>query len=324
MKEQETIRKLKLQLRIERTIILLVALFFVGRWANTSILQRHYAVMLDGKPVAVLATRQSAQSALDAVKRSAGGDVTYAGTVTVGSVSSREATVSVPDAQKLLAEKLPVRLMKFAVVVGGTPVVALDSEADAQAVLEGAKQRYGAMAKHLMEEPRFKQQVSIRRMGVEKSICAASVDDAVDAAASVSDGTGFYTVADGDISGSIAHKFHISMSEFRALNGGKNLDKLKIGEQIRVSMKTSAKKPTLTVVVHDQETDTEVLPFKTENVSSSHLKPGKQHEISPGRNGERQVVKDVTYENGVRTGMAVVEEKTIRPMVPRRIAVGGR
>jgi LysM repeat protein len=267
MGESELVRSLRLQLRIERAVILLVALLLVGRWGYSHF-HMHRA---DRNPIAASGTVQAA---------------------------------------------------KYAILVDGTPIAAVGSEEDAGAVLEAIKSRYGSMVKHLMEEPQFKQDVKVQLMAADKRICYATVDEAVDAIAAKGSGSGVYTVSNGDIAGSISDRFHMTLSELKSLNGGKKLDKLKIGDQIRVSRTHASKKAGLVVIVRDQESETEMLPFHTEMVSSMQLRPGKQHLLNEGRNGLRKVVRAVTYENGIRTGMEVVDEKMIRPAVPRRVAVG--
>jgi LysM repeat protein len=225
-------------------------------------------------------------------------------------------------AAETAASKLTVQLTKYVILVGGKPAVAVDSEDDASSIIEAAKERFGSMVANLMEEPSFKQDVSVRRMVVDRALYRPTVEEALDALVSGGKGAGTYTIAQGDVASAIAERFGMKLSDLQAMNGGKDLEKLQIGEQIRVSMKEETDAPRLVVVVRNQESGTEIIPFQTETVSSVELRPGKQIELNPGRNGLRRVIRAITYENGVRTGMEVVEEQTIRNAVPRRIAIG--
>ncbi len=326
MDQDAIIRNLRLQLRVERAVILLVVLFLVGRWGMGGLAGRYYAIYADNKPVAVLATRESAERTLDAVKKAANprspSDATFKQNVTIGHISGRSELMDEKRAAESAGRALKVQLTKYAILVGGTPVVAVDTEEDAASVIEAAKERFGSAVSNLMEEPSFKQDVSVRKMTVDHAIYRPSVDEALEALVSGGGGSGAYTVADGDVASSIADRFHMKLPELQSLNGGRELDKLQIGDQLRVSMKEGSKSPRLVVVVRDQELGTEVIPYQTESVSSVELRPGKQVELNSGRNGLRRVVRAVTYENGVRTGMEVVEETLVRNAVPRRIAVG--
>jgi LysM repeat protein len=327
MDQDQVIRGLKRQLLIERIILALIVLLLVGRWLYLDFDNRHYVIYVNDKPVAALATEQAANAALDSLRREVNparpGDVAFAETVRVQQAFTKD-MVTEQDAVKLLKGKLTVRLMKYVILADEQPVVAVDSEIMAGQVLEGVKQRFGGMVENLMEEPGFKQKVTVKRMPIDEAIYAADVDSAINAATSSAGTQSLYSVRKGDMAGSIARKFNLKLSDLQVLNGGRNLDKLQIGDQIRVSTKQDVKRPRLIVVVRDKESGTEVTPYNTVSVSSTQLKPGKQVELNPGRNGLRRVTRAVTYENGIRTGMEVIEEKLIRSAVPRRIAVGIR
>jgi hypothetical protein len=219
--------------------------------------------------------------------------------------------------------------MKHAVLVDGVPVAAVDSEEQAGAVLEAAKEKYGSMARDLMEEPQFKQDVKAEKMAVDLALYRPTVEEALDALLSgggggAGGGSGVCVVTSGDVAGKIAQDHRMTLSELQALNPGRNLDKLQIGDQLKVSKSSGSSKPRLTVVVRSRESKTERIPYQTETVSSVRLHTGQQTELSPGSDGLRQVVLAATYENGIRTGSEVVEETIVRNSVPRRVAIGIR
>lgn len=328
MDQEKVIRSLKLQLRIERTAIALFFLLLMARWGYGYLQDRPCAILADGKPVAYVAGSEIAAQAIEDVKKTVAGirpaDVTFAEEVRISKASGSVKVMTKSEAAKALSEKLSLRVTKYAILVDGTPVVAVDSEDDAVAVLEAAKQKFGSLAKNLMEEPQFKEQIKVQQMSVDPALYRAAEQEALDAILSGGGGHGVYVVAEGDLAVNVAKRLGISIEELKSLNPGRNLHKLQIGDQIRISTRKGPAKPRITVVVRNLETRTEKIPYRTETISSIQMYAGKQFEISRGRNGLRKVVIAETYENGVRSGWEVVEETVIQEPAPRRVAMGIR
>lgn len=329
MDQDKLVRKLKLQLRIERTIILIIAIFFIGQWAFGNFQSRPYVILADGKPIACVKTSDAAAKVIDQIKGAVAGakpsEVSFRQKIEVRKTDRDAHVLSVNDAVRAALEKLTLRVSKYAILVEGVPVVAVDSQETAGEVLEAAKERYGSLVEHLMEEPRFKEQVDVREMSVDLDIYRPTVERALEdllRGKGVSEGV--YVVASGDVASKIATRLGMTMSDLEGLNPGKNLHRLQIGDKLKVSRNSDTKKPGLTVIVLDSEEKTEEIRYRTESVSSVKMKAGKEAELSPGRNGLRHVVIATTYENGVRTGADVVEETIIRNAVPRRVSIGIR
>ncbi|MEN6371372.1 MAG: G5 domain-containing protein [Armatimonadota bacterium] len=327
MDQDKLIRSLKLQLRIERTAIALAAVIFIVWWAIGNFAGRAYVITADEKPLACVATRTSAEHVITEVKGAVAGakpaDISFKESVEVKRAPADADAMSEAEAVKSILGKVTLRVNKYAILIGGKPAVAVDTEEDAGAVLEAAKARFGSMVKNLMEEPQFKEQVDVRRMPVDLGFYQPNIDEAVNDLFTAG-GSGTYVVASGDVASKIAMRQGMSMSELESLNPGKNMAKLQIGEELHVSKSGGSDRPKLTVIVRNSETKTEPIPYTTESVSSVKLPAGKQTELSPGRNGLRQAVRATSYENGVRAGSEVVEETIIRNPVPRRVAVGIR
>lgn len=330
MDQEKLIQSLKLQVRIYQCVIGLFVLIALI-WGSISLFSaRPYAILADGKPVVYLATVSEANSVLDQVKRTVTGvkpsDVTFAQNIDIGRGSRNAPVLSEKDAVNVLRGKISLRLRKAAIVVSGVPVVAVDSKETAEVVLESARQKYGSLAKNLMEEPSIKEEYTVQVRNVEPELYQQTVEGALDAllSGSGSSGSGTYSVASGDVAGAIADKFNMTLSQLKSLNSGRNIEKLQIGDLLKVAKSGGPARPHLTVVVRDKEERTEVIPFTTQTVSSMQMNSGKQLELSPGRNGLRHIVVAQAYENGTKAGSEVVEENIIRNPVPRRVAIGIR
>lgn len=330
MDQDKLIHSLRLQIRLYQGIIALIVLTSLGWWGIGSFGARPYAILADGKPIVNVATEKEANSVLDQVRKSIPNikpsDVDFTQDVEIGRGDRHGEVLSVADAAKAVKGNVSIRLKKTAIVVSGVPVVAVDSKEVAQEVLDTAKQKFGTLAKNLMEEPAFKEECDVQVRDVDPEIYQSTVEGALDMLLSGSggSGSGTYVVASGDVAGSIASRLHMTMEQLRQLNSGRNLDKLQIGDHLKVAQSSGKARPHITVVVRDKSSRREAIPYNTENVSSMQMFEGKQSELSPGRNGLRDVVVAETYENGVKTGSEVVEENIIRNPVPRRVAVGIR
>lgn len=325
--QDRIIKSLRLQLRIERSIIALIAIFFVVWLARDSFHARAYVILANGKPVACVATYKQAQSVLNHVKGAVAGakpeDVSFEEKVDIGRAPKDVKIQSESDATKAALGKLSLQVQKYVILIDSKPAVGVDSSEIAGQVIEEAKAKFGSLVKDLMEEPGIKEKYDVQKMPVDLDLYRPTVEQALDTLLTGgSGGPAEYTVESGDVAGRIAMRFGMTLSDLEGLNPGRDLQKLQIGDNLRVSSRTDDSRPRLTVVVRDREERTEAIPYTTEQVTSVRLKSGKQTELSPGRNGLRHVVVAVTYENGKKMGDEIVEETVLRNPVPRRVAVG--
>ncbi len=330
MDQDKLIRNLRMQLRVERAIIVLVAIFLLARWGHDLLQERPYAILVDDKPVACLTNEQIANRVLTDIKGAVDGvepsEVSFKERVVVRRAPRGTNPQTESEATKAVLETISLRVDKYSILVEGVPAVALDSPEDANSVLESAKEMFGSRVANLMEEPSFKEQVDVQSMTVDLSLYRKYREAALDCllrGGAVSQ-SGTYMVKEGDVAGAIATKFRMKLSELEALNPNRNLNKLRIGDELKVGEQKPAagSAPKLTVVVRNQSKRTEVIPFQTETVSSVRMVSGKQVELSPGRNGLRTVTVADTFENGVKKGSEVLEEIITREPVPRRVAIG--
>ncbi|HOP79453.1 MAG TPA: hypothetical protein PLZ21_02705, partial [Armatimonadota bacterium] len=171
MDQEKLIHSLKLQLRIERTAILLLTLILLGRWAYGNFHTRYFAIYVNNKPVACLATREAADQVITQVKSAVAGakasQVSFKENVKIKRAPRDAKTQSEKEAIKSVLGKVSLRVVKWAILLDGIPVVAVDSEEQAGDVLESAKERFGSMVENLMEEPHFKEQVTAEEMPVD-------------------------------------------------------------------------------------------------------------------------------------------------------------
>lgn len=106
-----------------------------------------------------------------------------------------------------------------------------------------------------------------------------------------------------------------------------DMENIQIGEEDRISPELSEEieegmEIVLQRVKVEKITETESIPYKTENVSSSSMNKGTSKVTRAGVNGQKEVVYEVTYVDGVEESRVKVEEKVIKEPVNQIVTVG--
>lgn len=327
MDHEETIRGLRLRLRIERSVALAVALVLIGWWAYGHFTSSKSLIIVDGKPLVCVSSQQDATEILDKIKSRTGcnpSEIEFRQAVSVARAPRDAHSVSRHKAMRVMLRAISPVVPRWAIIAGGKPVVALPSREAAGDTLELAKLKFGKLAANLAEEPQFKENVTVDIAAVEPAIYRKTPEAAVKllfAESKPVTADSIYVVQNGDVASAIAYRHGTKLDELWAMNPGLNLNHLQIGDKIRVKV-TGVPQPKLTVVVRDLRERVETIPAPIRRVSSARLYTGKSIELSPGRSGQRRVKAAVIYENGRKIGSEIVEEEILREPKPRRIAIG--
>jgi len=327
MSQHEEIRSLRRQLRIERTAMALLAAVLVVVWAHCRVNNTKSFIMVNGRPVACVSSERTAQDILAEIKtntRCNPREIGFKEDVVIARAPRDAQPTSRHRAMRTVEKALSPVIPKWAVIANGKPIVALPSRTIAGETLDLAKLRFGKLAKNLAEEPQFKQRVTVDIAPVSPSILCGSAEEAVkflfDKRRRVSSDE-VYVVRKGDLAGSIATRNGLKLAQLWAMNPGMNLNRLQVGDRLRIRTIRDAE-PALTVVVRDQSDRTEPIPAPVQRVSSARMYAGKTAELSSGRSGLRRVRLATVYENGRLVGSEILSEEILREPTPRRIAVG--
>lgn len=326
MEQDQVIQNLKKRLLIERAIfgavlISLALVWLIGQYRNAKSM-----IVVDGKPVVCVSTAHDAHEILNTIKSNTGAnspDISFKQDVRVVRAPRSTIAVSRHKAFRTVAGIVSPVVPRWAIIVDGKPILAVPSEEIAGEVLEASKLRFGKQVHNLAEAPQFKENVTVEITDVAPSLFKKTVDEAVEFLFSPQQQVsreGIHEVRKGELAGSIASKHGLKLAELAALNPSVNLNRLQIGDRLRV--KTTATSPRLTVVVRDMSERTEFIPAPVQTISSSTLYQGKTYLISPGSAGKRRVVVESIYENGRLVGSETVDEQLIKTPTPKRVAMG--
>lgn len=327
MDYERTIRNLRLQLLIERVVILALALFFVSRWVCGMFSDAKSLIIVDGKPIVCVPSESDANAILDRIRTDTGcnpADIKFREDVCVARAPRDASPVSRHMAMGVARRVISPVVQRWAIIVDGKPAVALPSRKAAGETLDLAKLKFGKLAANLLEEPQFKENVTVDSAAVSPAIYHKTAERAVEALFAAPPPVrrdAVYVVKKGDVAGAIAQRCGLQLTELWQLNPGTNLNRLQIDDKIFVK-KTDIPKAKLTVVVRDVRECTEVTRASVQRVSSAALYAGKTAEISPGRSGLRRIRLAVICENGRKVGSDILDEEIIREPRPKRIAVG--
>lgn len=127
-----------------------------------------------------------------------------------------------------------------------------------------------------------------------------------------------YTVVEGDCVSCIAKKLGITKQFIYDNNPGLQDDKLKIGNQLDVTVL----KPTLSVKTTEKIVKNQEIQYDTEYVKDDSMRVGVVQPISAGKNGLKKVTIQVTKVDGLMTEEQVVNEEIIDQPVTAKVKKG--
>ncbi|UKS25987.1 M23 family metallopeptidase [Paenibacillus sp. HWE-109] len=127
-----------------------------------------------------------------------------------------------------------------------------------------------------------------------------------------------YTVVEGDCVSCIAKKLGITKQFIYDKNPGLQDDKLKIGNQLDVTVL----KPPLSVKTTESIVKNQEIQYDTEYVKDDSQRVGVVQPISPGKNGLKKVTIQVTKIDGLMTEEKLVDEEIIDKPVTAKVKKG--
>ena len=205
----------------------------------------------------------------------------------------------------------------YAIVADGNDIIYMMSEDDAGAVLAGITERYRTSGSEIKEFA-LKEDVSIEKREFEYLPPIFSVDDAVNYIVTGASESKIYIVKGGDNLWDIAIKNGIKPSELEEMNPGLNPKRLQIGMEIYLYQV----QPFISVAFKEVVRKEERVAYNVIYEDDNSMYKGQVMVKSPGEYGTREVVSEVTKENGVVVGSVVLSETMLSAPVAQ-IALRG-
>ena len=201
---------------------------------------------------------------------------------------------------------LLVSTQVYAVVVDGEDIVYLISEENAQSVLDEIISRYQTPGSQISNAG-FAEDVTIERREFEWPAPVFPVNDAVSYIVTGTTTPKTHVIQGGDNLWDIAIANGISPSTLEEMNPGLNPNRLRIGEEIYLYATQSFVTFSFTELVTTQER----VPYGIIFEDTDSLYRGQTQVRIAGSFGSREVVSEITRENGVVVGTRVLSEELI-------------
>jgi len=312
---QQRLRSLRRQLWLERVVFvpIIVGLLVLlvkqeqGRFA--------YEISVGGRSVALVASGGDADRIVQGVRHELVPDVprqaSYNPPVSVARIPRGDRPVlPFEQARKQFRRDARLYAPGAVIMVEGRPAAALRTVEDARGCIARVQATYGSGRTWIKEhwEIREINMESRKRLTVEQAQQVLTSPARVE----------IYRVGRNESAWSIARTHGISVAALKRANQGVDLAALRPGITIRIG--TGA--PPLSVTTVRTQTHVEKIPYRTETITEPDLRPGAKRIIQPGLPGERQVVEQVTLENGKETGRRLIKTQITRQPIPQRVAVG--
>jgi murein DD-endopeptidase MepM/ murein hydrolase activator NlpD len=120
-----------------------------------------------------------------------------------------------------------------------------------------------------------------------------------------------YTIVQGDVLGTIAEQFDLSVEDIRKMNPEIKGDFIREGQVLNLTVL----QPAITVRTVELVTETEVIQHGKEVIRDAEMKDGVVKKVSAGKNGSKRVTFEVTKLNGeVETEKLVKEQILLEPV----------
>ncbi len=144
-------------------------------------------------------------------------------------------------------------------------------------------------------------------------------DDMINLLTSYKKVASYYTVVYGDSPAAIVNKVGMTYEELAALNPGFNVNyPVRVDQQIKIT----SEEPYLSVIITREEHYNEYFPFETVYKDDASIFKDDKLEQQKGRQGERAVVANVSYINGVEVNRHILSRTVTKEPVTRIVSVG--
>ncbi|MCD6350569.1 MAG: G5 domain-containing protein [Armatimonadetes bacterium] len=277
------------------------------------------AIVINGETVCYVRDEGAAEQVRRKLIEQAKGDLTGDASIEEKWEVVRPKVVPVDEAVKQLQGRVHVQLEAVGIEVNGQIIAYLPTESEAKRVLDMVKQHYVPEGERLLEPPKFREKVRLVPATTRPEKVEHDLQKAVDKLLAAG-GERTYTVRAGDYPAAVAKRFGMSLKQLYALNPGIKGRDLKVGQKLRIV----SKEPRLTVVTVREIKVRKEIPPPEEPVETDALLKGEKRVVREGEPGEKVLTLRAVFENDKRIKAQILEDRTIKKPVSRRVMVGTR
>lgn len=220
--------------------------------------------------------------------------------------------------REALARQVSYTAVGWAIAINGEPLVFLESAETAQSVLDLVKENAVAqsdprrvLAVEIIEDVSISQHTVL-----PEEVLSAEAAFAI--LAQGHERVETYTVARGDSLWSISRSLNVSQEELEAANPNLDPRSLQPGQQLNLVRA----EPLVSVRVIKEVSIFESIPFTTQYRNTGSLWYYQSRTAQQGKSGQREIIYEVEYINGVEKGRKVIQSQVVSDPQPRIIERG--
>ncbi|WP_159454653.1 NlpC/P60 family protein [Garciella nitratireducens] len=271
-----------------------------------------YQVTLNGKNLGIVREVHIAENALEAVKKEIakeyGKEAHFKSSLTFKKVRvPQEKLFDQEKVEEGIFQNIEVYKPAAVIVVNGKDQISLNSIKEAEEILDKMKEPYKIKQEKNSNTKlvaiSFQQEVEV----VSKDVLVENIlskEQGMKKLSQNSQQTKNYQVAQGDSAWDISRSFHMGIRTLEEANPGKDIEQLKPGETIHLSIE----KPLLDVVTIIEKIDKKELDFKVKEKEDSSLYIGESKVEQEGKKGEKEITKKVVLVNGTPKKEEILQE----------------
>jgi len=220
------------------------------------------------------------------------------------------------DIKRCLADKLDYQYEATGIFVDGKNVAAVRDASAGQEVLDKLLNTY---SRDDQWKVAFKQKVTVKPVTVD-GYELMDTDQAVECIRFGGKSVRKYQVKEGDTLWDVAAAVKLPVEELIEANPDLTPETMQIGQEIRISRPA----PLVDVLATYRDVRQEEIVCRVQEKVDQNLYWGEQKLLQKGSSGQREVVYEITLENGLETSRKVVQQKTIKEPEPQIIAKGNK
>lgn len=299
--------------------IFLIAIFYNLLGPNA------YAVVINGREVAVVESKQEIERTLEDILAEKGSEysqeIKIANSIEYKKVRVKSGELTEPQLLKLILESnITLQAAATTIIVNGEPLVTVAGENSAHTVLEELKKSYLPVEETArIYEVKFREDItfSSNQMDLrevltpEEALAKLKGTEIIDSE---------YEVQKGDSLWLIARKYNLLVDDIRAANPDIKGERLDIGQKLKLTRE----EPLVNVIVVYEQELTEKIPFQVRYENNSNLMRGQERIKTAGSSGEQRVVCRFVTENGLKTEETVLEREVLKEPVTQVVERGTR
>lgn len=301
------------------TIITVSTLFMLAGDQDHKI----YIVKVDNKTIGYINNIDIYNTALKNIKALNKGTVVTGITTEKIKVADNNIKLTTSAAiEAALENRLDINSKGYVISVNGVELATVKNLQDYQKVINGLIKYYypkDANSKIIITSGKIVEKVAVTERACKAS-SALSPSEAIKRIVMGRGSSKTYTIKNGDTIWDVAIANNLGVEDIQAANPKLNLDKIKIGQVIKLAVNI----PYVNIRITAKMNSVEQIPYETKEVSDRKIRRGTKKVRKPGHYGLANISKIVVINNGDIISENVLSSKTMKKPIDEIVAVGAK